>query len=100
MKTFTIDINPKLKNVEITVKNGSKFTRSVIEGAYKVFQIEISEHDLKRVKKFAVKYSNDKSSNRGNWYAHCNGYSMDLTVANKGKYITINTYRTYGAAQF
>lgn len=95
MKTFKININSKLQNVEITVKNGAQFTRSVIEGEYKVFNVTTNEKDLLRIKKYAVKYGNDNNSNKGNWYAHCNGYSMDLCVNYRGD-ISINTYRPYG----
>lgn len=96
MKAFKIDIHPQLQGVEITVKNGALFTRCALEGKYKVFSVQVSEYDLPRLKKFAVKYGNDKSSNRGNWYAHCNGYAMDLLVTNAGKDVSINTYRPYG----
>jgi hypothetical protein len=91
MKTFTIDINTELKNIEITVKNGRLFTDSMIQGAYKTFSVSVNEEDLNRIKKYAVKNANDKSSNRGIWYAHCNGYSMDLFVNYAGE-VRINTY--------
>lgn len=59
----------------------------------------IAPKDLERVKKFAVKYGNDNSYNRGKWYAHCDGYAMDLLINYKG-YASINTYRTAGKAIF
>jgi len=96
MKTFIIDIHPNLENVEITVKNGANFTRKLIKGKYNNFYFTTNDYDLKRIKQFAVKKGNDKSSNRGNWYAHCNGFAMDLCVMNKGKNLSINTYRPYG----
>ena len=96
MKTYTIDIAPHLENVEITVKNGRLFEHCAITGTYKTFYIDVAEKDLKRVKQYAIKHGNDKSSCRGSWYAHCNGYAMDLCVTNAGKYISINTYRPYG----
>lgn len=95
MKTFTININPKLEAVTFTVKNGRKFTEALLSGKYLTFNIEVAPEDLSRVKKFAVKYGNDKQSNRGHWYAHCNGYAMDLIVHYNGK-VSINTYRPYG----
>jgi hypothetical protein len=95
MKTFTIDIHPKLKDVTFSVKNGKKFTENLIAGNYKQFNIAIDESDIKRVKQFAVKYADDKSSNKGHWYAHCNGYAMDLIVNYNGE-ASINTYRPYG----
>ena len=91
MKKFTININSKLKNVEITVKNGRKFTDSIIRGEYEIFEIKVSDYDLKRIKKYAVRNANDKSSNGSNWYAHCNGYSMDLSVWYNNQ-VQINTY--------
>lgn len=95
MKTFVIDINPKLENIEMTVKNGALFTRCVLKGKYKTFNVTTNSFDLKRIKQFAVKFGNDNNSNKGHWYAHCNGFAMDLMVNYKGD-ITINTYRPYG----
>ena len=94
MKTFIININSKLKDIEITVKNGAKFTRDIIKGKYSTFKVEVNEADLKRIKKYAVKYGNDNNSCRGSWYAHCNGYSMDLVVNYLGE-VSINTYAEY-----
>lgn len=96
MKEYNIDIHEHLKGVKIKVKNGALFERCIISGTYKSFEIQLSEKDAERVKKFAVKYADDKSSNKGNWYAHCNGYAMDLMVLNKGSFFSINTYRPYG----
>jgi len=96
MKTFNINIHPKLENVSVTVKNGSKFQKNLIEGNYKSFQFTTTDSDLKRIKKFAVENGNDNNSNRGDWYAHCNGFAMDLLVTNKGKFLFLNTYRPYG----
>lgn len=99
MKTYTIDIAPELKKVTFKVKKGWLFEKCAIIGEWKHFYIEVDEKDIDRVKKFAVKYGNDKSSCHGNWYAHCNGYAMDLCVTSAGKYISINTYRPYGKAK-
>lgn len=95
MKSFTINIHPKLQNVSFSVKNGRKFTDSIVKGEYKTFSIVISDQDLKRVKQFAVKIADDKNSNKGHWYAHCNGFAMDLIVHYDGR-ARINTYRPYG----
>ena len=95
MKNLNINIHPQLKNIEITVKNGAKFTRDIISGEYEIHDIKISEHDLQRVKKFAIRNGNDNSSNYGKWYAHCNGFAMDLFIQHNG-YCRINTYRPYG----
>lgn len=96
MKSYTINIASGLKNVGITVKNGRRFEQAAISGEYATFFIEVAEKDIKRVKQFAVKNGDDKSSNHGNWYAHCNGYAMDLCVSNRGRHITLNTWRGYG----
>lgn len=98
MKTFTININPSLTNVVITVKNGRAFSEAAIQGIYSNFKVLVNDEDLKRIKKYAVKNANDKSSNRGHWYAHCNGFSMDLMVDYAGN-VQINTYRSYGRAK-
>lgn len=98
MKTYTIDIHPQLKNVTFSVKNGRRFEAAIIKGEYGDFYIEVSDQDIKRVKQFAVRHGDDKSSCHGNWYAHCNGYAMDLAVTCAGKYISINTWRPYGRA--
>jgi hypothetical protein len=95
MKTFKIDIHPTLKNVEVTVKNGAEFTRALISGEYSNFQFTTNENDSKRIKKFAIKSGNDNCSNKGKWYAHCNGYAMDLLVHYNDSF-SINTYRPYG----
>jgi len=97
MKTFKIDIHSKLKNIEITVKNGAAFSRDIIKGCYSTHNFTTNECDGKRIKQFAVKYGNDNSSNQGNWYAHCNGYAMGLLVIGRGNAFSINTYRHYGA---
>lgn len=96
MKTYNIDIHPQLKSVTFSVKSGRKFEQSLIKGSYRRFKIDVTDKDKKRVRQFAVKNGNDNSSNRGNWYAHCNGYAMDLMVTNAGKVFFINTYRPYG----
>ena len=94
MKTYKIDLSRELKDVEINVKNGAKFERSIIKGIYEIFDIKVSKIDENRIKRFAVKVGNDNNSNNGNWYAHCNGYCMGLFVNYKGE-IKINTYFDY-----
>lgn len=96
MKSFTINIATGLEGVEVIVKNGRKFQEAIIAGAYKTFEFTTNEEDAERLKKFAVKKGDDKNSNRGNWYAHCNGYAMDLFVGNAGKTFSLNTYRNFG----
>jgi hypothetical protein len=100
MKTYTLDIHPELKNVTFTVKDGKKFEELLRLGKYNRVFINVSEKDMKRVKQFAVRKGNDKSSCHGNWYAHCNGYAMDLCITGAGKYISINTYRPYNRSSF
>ena len=97
MKTYTINIHPELRSVTFSVKNGRKFEESLIKGEWGKFEINVVPEDMGRVKKFAVKFGDDKSSNGGAWYAHCNGFAMDLLVTSGGQYVIINTYRPYGA---
>jgi len=94
MKKFTVNINSKLKNIEITVRNGRKFSEAAIQGTYTVFDVEVSDNDIKRIKEYAVKNGNDNNSNNGKWYAHCIDYSMGLFVAYDGR-VHINTYADY-----
>ena len=98
MKSITLNIHPELNDVTVTVRNGKAFTDALISGEYKTFIITAEGEDLERIKRFAVKHGNDKSSCHGTWYAHCNGYAMDLCVTQAGNYITLNTYRPYGRA--
>ena len=96
MKTYTIDIHPNLKDVTIEVKNGAKFERAIIKGEYEYFDVKIPcELELKRIKKFAIKHADDYCSCKGRWFAHCNGFAMDLFINYKGE-VRINTYRPYG----
>lgn len=94
MKTFKINIHPKLKDVSFTVKNGKKFTENIVTGSFCQFSINIDPKDIERVKKFAIEHGDDKSSNNGSWYAHCNKYAMDLFINYNGS-ATINTYRPF-----
>ncbi len=95
MKTLSINIHPELKDVTVTVKNGKLFQECLNNGIGRTFIIDVADKDIKRVKQFAIRKGNDKSSCFGNWYAHCNGYAMDLCITNRGKYITINTWKGY-----
>lgn len=94
MKTFKITINPKVGEIEIAVKNGRKFTDAIISGYYSVFNVNMNEADTIKMKKFAVKFADDKNSNGGSWYAHCNGYNMDMIINYRGE-MSINTYGHY-----
>ncbi len=94
MKNLTITINEELRDINITVANGRKFTDAFLSGEYHKFNISVNNADLERIKKYAVKNADDKSSNKGNWYAHCNGFSMGLMVTAQNE-VTINTYVTY-----
>lgn len=98
MKTLKINIHPELKEVEITVKNGRAFSEAAIKGDYKTFSFTTNENDAARIKAFAVKYGNDNNSNKGHWYAHCNGYAMNL-VANYDNQFSLNTFRVYGRSK-
>lgn len=98
MKTFIIDINNDLHGIEITVKNGRQFQQCIIGGFYHEFSIMVNSDDLERIKKYAIKNGDDNSSNKGNWYAHCNGYSMGLFVDYTG-HVSINSYRPYGRSR-
>lgn len=104
MKTYTIDIHPHLQGVTFSVKNGRAFEKALIAGEYKEFDIQPDEESAIRIRQFAIKHADDKSSNHGCWYAHCNMYAMDLIagrVINKTAgyayyHYHINTYRPYG----
>jgi hypothetical protein len=98
MKTFKVDIHPKLRNIEVVVKNGAAFTRDSIRGTYKYHSFTTNWYDSARLKEFAIKYGNDNNSNKGAWYAHCNGFAMDLMVDHKGN-LMINTYKPYSRAE-
>ena len=92
MKTF--DIYPLGPEHPITVKgNYAEYVRNLNSGKYKRFHFEIVEIDS-YIKKMIIRLSNDRNSNRGRWYAHCNGYNMDLILFYNG-YIEVNTYHDY-----
>ena len=91
MKTFQLTICNKLKDVTVTVKNYRKFEKAMMLKEYHNFNIVIAEPDIKRVKQYAVKNADDRSSNKGHWYVHCNGYSMGLFINYEGS-ATVNTY--------
>lgn len=92
MKVF--DIYPLGPDYPITVKgNYAEYLRNLNSGKYKTHRFEVVEIDA-GLKKRIIRVSNDRSSNRGHWYAHCNGYNMDLILHYDGK-IEINTYHNY-----
>ena len=99
MKTFKINIHPELREIEVTVENGAEFQRCIIAGTYKPFTFTTSESDAQRIKSFAIKNGTDNSSNNGNWYAHCNGFAMDLIATQRGTNFEINTYRPFGQSK-
>lgn len=90
MKTF--NIYPLGKDYPILVKgNYSAYMRSLEKGEFKTFYFETVENPYK---KLIIRASNDRSSNEGQWFAHCNGYNMNI-VLNKSGLISINTYADY-----
>lgn len=92
MKTF--DIYPIGPEFPITVRgNYAEYIRNLNSGKYKRFQFEIVEIES-YIKKKILRISNDRNSNRGHWYAHCNGYNMDLILHYNGS-IEVNTYHDY-----
>lgn len=99
MKTYTIDITDELRNITISVPNGSDFEYYAIRGKYKVFRISVSNNDYKRIATYCLKHCNYYHSGRS-WYAQCSCFAMELTIHkdawSKNKYVTINTYRGYG----
>ena len=101
MKSFCIDIHPRLENVRFTVKNGAQFSRDIISGSYGQTNINIDSNDIKRVSRFAIKYGDHKASNRGKWYAQCTTFAMGLLVTNESniRKVSINTYRPYGTTK-
>ena len=97
MKTIKLTIHKDLQDLELTFNNGASFMRSFMSGEYRLFNFTPSDYDGEKIKNWLVKNSNDKHSNKGNWYAHCNGYAMGLMVSKiNGKFIyQLNTYRHY-----
>jgi len=96
MKTFKISFCRELRDVEVSVSNYSSFIRCMLDGNSAVFNLKVSDDDLPRLKKFLVKYADDKSSNHGRWYAHCNTYLWDCIIYYNGNF-QVNTaicYRT------
>ena len=70
--------------------------RSLNSGEYRHFEFEIVEMP-EWMKLMVVRASNDRSSNRGHWYAHSIGYNMDAVLRYNGK-ISVNTYHAYRKA--
>ena len=91
MKNFYI--YPLGKDFPILVKgNYSAFIRSLEKGEYQTFRFEIAENIY--FKKMIIHSANDRSSNRGKWFAHCNGYNMNL-VLYYNNIISVNTCAYY-----
>lgn len=92
MKTF--EIYPFGAEYPIVVRgNYASYKRSLEKGEYKIFDFEIVEID-EWLKMTIVHASNDRSSNRGHWFAHCKGYNMDCILRYNG-HINVNTYHNY-----
>ena len=93
MKTLKINIAKGLEKINIVVKNGAEFKRCLKTGNWRNFNFTVqNEEDSKKIKQFAIKNANDKNSNKGNWYACCNGFSMNLSVNDSGNNFSLNTY--------
>lgn len=92
MKKFSI--YPIDETHEITVMgNHSAYIDALNKGIYKFFTFEIvsmSQH----TRKYLLNNADDKSSNMGCWYTHCNGFNMDIVWHHTGV-VTVNTYREY-----
>jgi hypothetical protein len=97
MKTITINYDYN-KSIEVEVprkkRHGNSLTECLISGQYSTFTVKVVK-GLDEFVKHVVKIANDKSSNGGRWYAHCNGYCLDAIVNYESKKtgkIQINTY--------
>lgn len=97
MKTVTINY---AYNKSITVevprkkRHNNSLTESLISGKYDVFNVRVVK-GLEEFVQHVVKIANDKSSNKGRWYAHCNGYCLDAVVTFESKktgMVQLNTY--------
>lgn len=75
------------------IKRGGlkRFQESLLLGKYEIHTFRLL--DMNDKKRF-LELSNDKNSNRGMWYAHCNGYMFDAVITFRNE-ISINTYSTY-----
>lgn len=94
MRKSTFDIYPA-KGVTITVRgNKSAYLRDLQEGNYSCHKFEvvyISKKDAIQLCRIA----NDRGVYKGGWYAHCNGYNMDIIYSRMGsgvKRVSVNTY--------
>lgn len=97
MKTFQINLGQDINVVCGQIKRGqiARFNESLYSGDYHNFEFELLNGDTKKL----IEVANDRSSNKGNWYAHCNGYMFDCIVRKSGYdgklYIQINTWSGY-----
>lgn len=89
-KSITVEI-PKKK------RNKKNLVDSLASGDYAQFYVKVID-GLDEFIKHALKNANDKSSCRGNWYLHFNGYCLDAIITRASKKescIFINTYFNY-----
>jgi hypothetical protein len=87
-----IDVLPLRKK-----KNGVSFLESLAGGFYGYYDVRVV-NGLDEFIRYVIKHANDKSSNRGKWYVHCNGFCLGVffnyTVRQSG-FIRLNTYYNY-----
>lgn len=93
MKTFEINLGNDIVMVCGQTKRGQvkRFNEALLAGDYKNFEFELVDGDTSKY----IKVANDRSSNRGHWYAHCNGYMFDSVIrksADGKRYIQINAW--------
>lgn len=93
MKTIEINLGKDIMMVCGQIKRGQikHFNECLLAGDYKNFEFELVDGATSKF----IQIANDKSSNRGRWYAHCNGYMFDSVIrkSSDGKrYIQINTW--------
>lgn len=96
----TIAINYAFgKSIEVVVprkKAGQEsFVESFVRGSMRRWEVEVVD-GLEDFIKYVIEHANDYSGNRGNWYAHTNGFCMDAIIkkgVRETRIISINSYR-------
>lgn len=96
MKIFEINLGKDIHMTCGQIKRGQvkHFQEALLAGDYNNFEFELVDGDTSEY----IKVADDKSSNRGRWYAHCNGYMFDSVIRKSGdgkRYIQINTWSGY-----